>query len=376
MDTTVKFFQSTMSGAPALSGTVGSLISVIDACLVNGFGAVTLDSLVISSNVATGTVSAGHNFAINGTTGPVIAIYGATPSALNGEWRVASVPNSTTFTFSTSGISNQTATGTIVAKRAPAGWAKIYSGTNKAVYQCLDLTSTRLCLRVDDVTNAQWGYLTGYESMTDVDTGINSFPSTPVYFAKSSAASSTTRAWNVIADHKLAFIFAQADGTNWYGYGVFGDVITYALVDIYHCILAAHGSTVQTNNSVVNFSQATQSGQYFARAYDQITKSIGFGKVSLSGMSSLGNNSILTQYPNRPNNAFMGMPIYLFENNGVDLRGVMPGMICPILHYTNIAQGAIVTVLSGFSTPRDLFIQSHHTNNQYRSAIDITGPWR
>lgn len=35
---TVQFYQSTDASAPVLSGTVGSLIAVLDACLVNGYG--------------------------------------------------------------------------------------------------------------------------------------------------------------------------------------------------------------------------------------------------------------------------------------------------------------------------------------------------
>ena len=41
-DTTVKVFQNTDTGAPTLNAIVGNLISVLDACLVNGYGSVTL----------------------------------------------------------------------------------------------------------------------------------------------------------------------------------------------------------------------------------------------------------------------------------------------------------------------------------------------
>ena len=123
MPNSVRFYDSTMSGAPALSGTAGALIGVLDGCLVDGFGSVTVNSLVVASNVATATVSAGHQFAMIGNTGPVIRIEGATPSGLNGDWRVT-VTGATTFTFATTGISDQTATGMITAKRAPAGFEK------------------------------------------------------------------------------------------------------------------------------------------------------------------------------------------------------------------------------------------------------------
>lgn len=143
LDASVRYYDSTMAGAPALSGTPGALISVLDACLKDGFGTVTLNSLVVAGNVATGTVNAGHGFTmVGGAVGPVITIAGATPAGLNGTWRIASVPNSTTFTFATSGIADQTATGTITAKRAPLGFSKVFSGTNKAVYRADDVASS------------------------------------------------------------------------------------------------------------------------------------------------------------------------------------------------------------------------------------------
>ena len=41
MTTSVKYFHSELPGAPVLSGTAGSRIAVLDACLVNGWGLLT-----------------------------------------------------------------------------------------------------------------------------------------------------------------------------------------------------------------------------------------------------------------------------------------------------------------------------------------------
>ncbi|MBL0320610.1 MAG: hypothetical protein IPP74_15140 [Alphaproteobacteria bacterium] len=120
MPNSVRYYDSTMSGAPQTTTSTGTFIPVLIACLQDGFGSVTVNSLVVASNVATATVSAGHQFAMVGSTGPVIRISGASPSGLNGDWRIT-VVDSTHFTFTTTGISDQTATGTISAKRAPAG---------------------------------------------------------------------------------------------------------------------------------------------------------------------------------------------------------------------------------------------------------------
>ena len=50
-----KWFQNSMAGAPVLTGQAGALIAVLNACLVDGFNLLTLDSLVVAGNVATGT---------------------------------------------------------------------------------------------------------------------------------------------------------------------------------------------------------------------------------------------------------------------------------------------------------------------------------
>ena len=124
-DTSVKFFSYLHSGAPTLNGVAGSLIDVLDACLVNGFGAVTVSTLSVASEVATVTVSTGHDLEMVGVnTGPVISVSGATPASLNDEWRIDTVPSATQFTFRCPGRSDGSATGTISVKRAPAGWEK------------------------------------------------------------------------------------------------------------------------------------------------------------------------------------------------------------------------------------------------------------
>jgi hypothetical protein len=377
-DTTVKFFNSTMSGAPSLTGQVGTLIGVLDACLKDGFGSVTLDSLIVAGNVATATVSAGHNLAMLGAAGPVVTIAGATPSGLNGEWRIASVPTSTTFTFATTGISDQTATGTITAKRAPLGFSKVYSGTNKAVYRADDVSSTRFYLRVDDATNAQWGYLRGYESMSDVDTGSGLFPSSgEVYAYKSSAASATARAWTLIGDSQAFYLFEQSDGTNWPGSVFFGDFVSYKSGDGYRAAILAHSATSGASNSLVTLQAADLAGHFLARAYTQLGGAIQFSKLSHARMTSLGNNSTMV-HPDAVTNGTLAAPVEIWEAAGVYPRGLLPGLYCPLHHYNaaGLAQGTVIDAVTGLAADRSLWIQAAHSNNLYRAALDLTGPWR
>ena len=87
------------------------MIAVLDACLVDGFGLKSVDTLVVSGAVATANISTGHSAMV----GSVVLISGATPSGLNGEKRVTAITTNTVV-FDATGISDQTATGTITLK--------------------------------------------------------------------------------------------------------------------------------------------------------------------------------------------------------------------------------------------------------------------
>jgi hypothetical protein len=161
-DTSVKYFHSGLTGAPVLSGTAGSLVAVLDACLVNGFAVSAVASLVVASNIATATISGGHSAEV----GSVVLVSGATPSGLNSEKKVLSVgAGNTTLTFDAPGISDQTASGTISLKLAGAGWSKEFTGTNLAAYKSNNVAGTGCRLRVDD-TAGKTARVVGYETMT------------------------------------------------------------------------------------------------------------------------------------------------------------------------------------------------------------------
>jgi len=204
VDTSVKHFRSDMSGAPGVSGTAGSLIALLDACLVNGFDVKTASSLVVSGGVATLGFTGGHS----ATVDSVIVVSGSSVAALNGEQKVTAVAGGQV-KFATT-AADGAASGTISFKMAPAGFEKPFSKLNVAVYRSLDPASSKMCLRVDD-TNAQFARVIGYESMTDVDTGVGPFPTSAQmagggYWAKSVAANATLNAWALFADSRFFMV--------------------------------------------------------------------------------------------------------------------------------------------------------------------------
>ena len=109
-DTSVRYFDSTMSGAPAIGDSQSASLAYWTHVSLTGL--VRLRSLAWSSLVTSRPErSAGAWLFDDGSAvGSVITIAYATPSYLNGTWRIASVADSTHFTFITSGISDQTAT--------------------------------------------------------------------------------------------------------------------------------------------------------------------------------------------------------------------------------------------------------------------------
>lgn len=385
-DASVRYFDSTMSGAPALSGTAGALISVLDACLVNGFGTVTLASLVVSSNIATGTVSAGHGFSMIGSAvGSVITIAGATPSSLNGTWRIASVADSTHFTFVTSGISDQTATGTITAVRTPLGFSKVYSGTNKAVYRADDVMSSRLYLRVaDDGTgSATYARVRGYESMSDVDTGTGPFPtdaqiSGGLYWGKSSAASSTARAWRLIGDSQGFYLLVNQDGSGAWISAAWVDIPSEKAGDAYRALIIGGTSTTVYNQGYLQTINST-TGHYFARSYVQTGTSIAAFKLShYLAANGIGYYGIA--YPAPIGGQFYCAPVDVWEGtsyaSATALRGPLPGIYAPLHPSAQLTDGSFQTDVIGLDG-RTLLVQIIKNGGlNYAAAIDLTGPWR
>lgn len=389
----VKYFLSTDTGAPTLSGTAGSLITLLDAVLVDGYNSKTLDSLVVASNVATATIGAGgHGM----TEGRVVTIAGATPSGLNGEW-VVTGSTSTTFTFATSGISNQTATGTITSKFAPLGWSKAFSGTNLAAYKSTALAATGCYLRVDDSASstARSALARGYETMSDINTYTGEFPTTAQIatsaICKSSTADSTARPWALVGD-ELIFYFSSAESQssypNAYSLMFFGDINSYASNDAYRCVFAGHNTATPTySGSGTNGASiwAPTSGatvsvpHHVARNMAGTGASGSFVKYSIGSNSCIGYGRSTATYPALCDGGVHLFPVIASDsstatNGHAQFRGVMPGIYEPYeasagTNYTTVTiSGRTYLIVNAADT--------NVTQGGGRAYFDVTGPWR
>lgn len=360
MPTPVMMMRSTDAGAPTFNNAAGSLIAVLDACLVNGYNSKTVSSLVVAGGIATATISA-HGYLLN----RFVLIAGATPAGLNGEKRILSVPDANTITFDATGISNQTATGTISSKTAPLGWAINYTGTNLRVYNRTEVGATAQKLRVSDTAgSAAAARLYGVETATGISTNTGRFPTnTQVangsYWSKGNNTT-TPKPWMVIGDGKRFFFCmgAYQDATE---YGspdyyrtvyFFGDIVSYKGADAYHCLLS--GTSYDEGGSPSGPQWNLQAGSTITGALDNFIcrtgAQTGTAKpVVFSG--AMGTGIISTAaWPDAPDpvtgEVLIHQPILVIDSGtganaaSVGYRGALPGA-AQLLH-NNYKAGASV----------------------------------
>lgn len=133
-------------------------------------------------------------------------------------------------------------------------WQKVFTGTNKAVYRADN--GDRYYLRVDD-SNAQYGLVRAYATMSDVDTGTSDFPNTTQQtnyaWHKSNTANSTARTYLGIATDRFFLLLING---GWSGSGqdlyFFGDIKKANASDVGCSVLKAYpGTTMGTSAFVV-----------------------------------------------------------------------------------------------------------------------------
>lgn len=403
VDTSVKYFDSTMANAPALSGTAGSLIALLDACLKDGFNAVTLSSLVVSGGVATATWPGTHA-ALKDT---VVLISGVTGgptgwAGLNGEQKVVAKLTGTTLSFATA-TADGAATGTIVMKMAPLGFTKPFSGTNLAAYKSSDPASPGFLLRVDD-TAAQTARVLGYEQMTDINTGVGPFPTTAQipgggYWAKSTAASATANQWNLVGDGRFFYLNIQP-GSNASANNQlcsprgFGDCVGIRPGgDPYACVLN-YSATASAANQYDGHLGLTNSGgcavprEFTGLGSAQIAGNYIYGSSS-TGVISGGSNAQHGAFPSAVDGSLLlGSKMLNTPTLGVVPRAYFPGC------YHVLQSAAWSTLRMGDRTPgagalagRNLYcstcdstsityVNASSVSNTGIIVFDITGPWR
>ena len=289
--TTVTVYRSSDASAPSLTGQAGGLITVLDACLVNGYGS---------------QANAGWTKAYSGTNKAAYR-----NSAVDGTGFYLHIDDTGT---------NNT------AKEALMTGFEVMSGIDTGTGQFP--TSAQLNLFAGSVTGG-------------------------VVCRKSTTADSTVRNWTLVADDTVFHFFAETgDATNpvaAYPFS-FGDIFAYKSSDAYRCLiqgrpLANSGNTttdVWGTFSLVNNTSLTSTlaGHYMPRTWTALGGSVQVGKhtdyfktgyVNTGGMS-YGYTAATNYfpYPNGPDGGLYLAPVWVHHTNAV--RGYLKGLWCPC-HY-------------------------------------------
>ena len=385
----VKYINNAMRGAPVLNGQAGTLIGVLDAFLITGFGTVTALSVTVAGGIATATVQAGNSF----NKGCIVWVDGATPAVLNGEQRVLTA-SSTSITFATTAPDGP-ATGTITIKVAPVGqWEKKFSGTNKAVYRSTDAAGSGFCLRVDD-TGTTTARVVGYETMSDVDTGVGPFPTAAQvagggYVHKSASANATSVKYTLFADSRMIYWCASPgtsistspdyESANVRG---FGDPIALAPGgDAWAAIMSTDPLSFGSQGALSG-GPTLYSALAMARSFGGIGGSVlGYARpyTGAINIESGLDMSVFGSGPSGVDGSLRMSKMFVLQGSVTTghPRADLPGIW--YLPYNNardfLSPGDVVQGVDG----RDLYAVSTGggLNSTYRGIvlIDITGPWR
>lgn len=264
--------------------------------------------------------------------------------------------------------------------KAAAGWTKAYSGTNKAAYRNSTTSpSTGFYLRIDDTSTSE-SRAVGYESMTDVDTGTDAFPTSGqvsggLYLQKSAS----TATWMLIADSRAFYFFYKyAGAAKWWGF-YFGDFVSRVASDPYCCAIVGRiNSGTSGNNEDFprasnNLLTATQ-GHYLARNHSGTVKSVNFVKLAFFVNTFLGTGGFL--YPNPADSNFiMDRCLVTDDTTNYNLRGYMPGLWNP-LHSDPASDADTFSGNGDLSGRSYLIVANVNTSSAGKSVIETSDTWR
>ena len=419
-DLSVKYFNSGMAGAPQISNNWGDLVTMLDACLVNGFALKAINTLTFAAGIATATISSGHAY----RPFQVVEIAGAGQPEYNGQFRVLTT-TATTFTYAVTGTpaSPATTTTSLSAKVAPLGWEKPFAGTHKAAYRSQNPASPQNLLLIDNSLKtpgyntswAKWANVGIVEDLADIDTIVGAQapydPNNPTqnwkqvtanqwgwykwYHARrdgyenSGDGGSGNRNWVLVGDERLFYLFiTHQAGYNWGGRSsyCFGDITSFKPGDNYATVLAAHD--IYWGNS----PYLSYPGEYGG---DALIRSLDFtGKVLLRNHTQLGNpvrfglTSLNTNngqqicgrgpmpFPNGADYSLWLLPTYVRQEDG-HMRGILPGMLW-MPQDRPYSDQTIVDNVVGQEGRRFLLVRTQYSSETEGAqiAFDITGPWR
>ncbi|MDI9720486.1 hypothetical protein QM294_06585 [Acinetobacter junii] len=399
--TDIKFYVHTNTNAPQLQNAYGSMINVLDACLVNGFGSQTVSTLTASGTTVTATFGAAHNF----KQYQVIKITGATQTEFNGEHRILTVPNANSITFQLAAApSVTTATGTITASLPPLGWEKPFSSAHssgvggKAAYRSLNLLlPSRPFLRVVDerdpaytATYAKYAKVGIVEDMANIDTmlgvqapydsatpdknwvgtgsGTSAINGWAKWYYASAQLNSTlypdittpqsaNRVWLLVGNTDYFYIIPSFNTNSpglVYGFGKFKTLLNADSANNFlSCTLqyaTALGMDGTAKDDYTAFTKTSPNWSVLLQRKSNNQRIPAIAKTYSNPFSSISGNSNALAQPDTQGDVLF-FPVFIFEDNNV-LRGVAENIL-------NVAQLSGINDIEGFTSGDQIFISRY-----------------
>lgn len=240
--------------------------------------------------------------------------------------------------------------------KAAAGWTKPFTGTNKAVFR--PPSGNQFYFRVQDdgpgAGGARDARVTGYEVMTDVDTGTGPFPTAlqgvggiaMQVIRKSNTADATARPWVVVADARTVYWFVlTGDSVGFYRTGMWGEIYSVnSVTDNYRTMIIGRGAENNTQgnqdalDAVVTSVLSSNPLHYIARGYTGVGGSTLVGKHC--DAAKMGNTTIcagLVPLTNPSDGGIFLGPIWIHDPTSAPtghIRGRIRGLWVP-LHAVN-----------------------------------------
>lgn len=261
--------------------------------------------------------------------------------------------------------------------KAPLGWTRAFSGTNKRAYHNDPVQYSGEFVRFDD-SNAQFVLVDGYEVMSGIDAGSQRFHTASESWSKSNVASSAVREWIIVGTGKIFYVLIKTNGNQWlsfyagdlnmlgandnlcFGYGLSGASTGYS----------ASGSYLFRSTSLASVRLARSSSNVPGEGAL-------YAKGSLfSGHTTFGAAGF--PYPLPTTDGLLLSRVFAQETgsatNLVNVpRATYPGVWAP--EHGGLPEGEIFTDVTGLPPGTQLICLMTYSSGGGRVLFDLTNDW-
>jgi len=385
----IKSYHSNQIGAPVLCGRPGSLIAVLDACLLHGMNRHGLVWLSSEGDLVSANVGVDHGF----KEGDIVCIEGAGDKAYEGARRIHGITPQG-FQFNLPVTPQSPVAGPVTVMIAPLGWEKPFSQELKAAYRCRGISADRPFLRIDETPlggnedfgrGSQTAIVQMWEQLSDIDNGSGM---AQTYWRKAQHDSATPIPWLLVGDDKrfwLCVAWSESYPNRYVPY-LFGTFPSFKRSDAFAWVVAGAYDFVYNWNEPSSkhmldcvFAVGTdvgRSGIFVARSHTQDGGCVPAQWVSAPAYNSgTGMGVTGLPYPNPADGGLYVMPLMLQEQAGPSLRGRLPGLLCPLHGIAATSPQAYEGVVIDGSVRQLLVVPGTQSGGAARYAFDLTGPW-